>query len=151
MVWILLAALGIPLWMVVGALIVTLRSRRQFKREPGTFAAKLRVTSGEVAGLKSSWPRRPLFARWTHDVLLVHQGLALVRSDAFGVTRATGKLSTGDPDAIRGLGAEPVLLAVVLDNGASVQIAAPADATALSVGPFASDLRYTGEGSPHPA
>jgi hypothetical protein len=41
-VWILLAALGIPLWMVVGALIVT-GPRRQFKREPGTFAAKLRV------------------------------------------------------------------------------------------------------------
>jgi hypothetical protein len=92
-----------------------------------------------------------LFARWTHDVLLVNRGVALVRSDAFGVTRTSGPLTNGDPDAIRGLGTEPVLFTVVLDNGASVQIAAPADATAISVGPFAGDLRYVGEANPHPA
>ena len=52
MVWILLAAIGIPLWMVVGALVATLLSRRRFKRAPGVFPAKLRIVSGDVAGLK---------------------------------------------------------------------------------------------------
>jgi hypothetical protein len=144
MVWILLAALGIPLWIVAGALIATLLSRRQFKRAPGAFPAKLRIVSGDVPGLKDSWPRRPLLARWTHDVLVVQRGLALVRCDVLGVTQATGSLTTGDPDAIRGLGAEPLLLTVVLDHGASVELAAPADAKSPIVGPFAGVLLSAG-------
>jgi hypothetical protein len=39
MIWILLAALGIPLWMIVGALIAALRSRRAFKRAAGVPSA----------------------------------------------------------------------------------------------------------------
>jgi hypothetical protein len=89
-IWVVLAALGIPLWMVAGARIATLRSRREFKRAPDVFAAKLRLVSGEMTGLKASWPRRPLYARWVHDVLLIHRGLALVRSGALGVGQATG-------------------------------------------------------------
>ena len=117
MVWILLAALGIPLWMVAGALIATLSSRRHFKSAPGAFSAKLRIVAGDVPGLKDSWPRRPLLARWTHDVLVIQRGLALVRTDLLGVAQATELLTTGNPDAIHGLGAEPLVLAVVLDNG----------------------------------
>jgi hypothetical protein len=55
---IVLAALGVPLWMVVGALAAGIWSRRSFKRAPGVFPAKLRVTAGEVPGLKTTWPRR---------------------------------------------------------------------------------------------
>ena len=43
MIWVLLAALGVPLWIVVGVLMGALWSRRRFKREPGAFAAKLRL------------------------------------------------------------------------------------------------------------
>ena len=54
MALIVLAALGVPLWMVVGALAAGLWSRRSFKRAPGVFPAKLRVTAGEVPGLETS-------------------------------------------------------------------------------------------------
>jgi hypothetical protein len=37
MVWILLAALGVPVWLVVGVLAAGLWSRRALKRSPGVF------------------------------------------------------------------------------------------------------------------
>jgi hypothetical protein len=118
MALIVLAALGVPLWMVVGALAAGIWSRRSFKRAPGVFPAKLRVTAGEVPGLETSWPRRPVHARWVHDVLLVHRGLA----------RVTGPVRSGEPRSIPGLGSSPIVVALILDSGAEVELAGPSAA-----------------------
>jgi hypothetical protein len=128
MALIVLAALGVPLWMVVGALAAGIWSRRSFKRAPGVFPAKLRVTAGEVPGLETSWPRRPVYARWVHDVLLVHRGLALVRNAALGVAQVTGPVRSGEPRSIPGLGSSPVVVALILDGGAEVELAGPSAA-----------------------
>lgn len=140
MVWILLAALGVPLWLVVGALAAGLWSRRAFKRAPGVFPAKLRVAAGEVAGVKSSWPRGAAYARWVHDVLLVHRGFALARNDAFPVASAAGPLVDGDPDEITHLGSSPVTLVLTLDNGATAELAGPSEDRDAVVGPYAGVL-----------
>ena len=100
---IVLAALGVPLWLVVGALAAGIWSRRSFKHAPGVFPAKVRVTAGEVPGLETSWPRRCVYARWVHDVLLVPRGIALVRNAAFGVAQVTGPVRSGEPRSISGL------------------------------------------------
>ena len=128
MALIVLAALGVPLWMVVGALPAGIWSRRSFKRAPGVFPAKLRVTAGEVPGLETSWPRRRVYARWVHDVLLVHRGLALVRNAALGVAQVTGPVRSGEPRSIPGLGSSPVVVALILDSGAEVELAGPSAA-----------------------
>ena len=125
---IVLAALGVPLWMVVGALAAGIWSRRSFKRAPGVFPAKLRVTAGEVPGLKTSWPRRPVYSRWVHDVLLVHRGIALVRNAALGVAQVTGPVRSGEPRSISGLWSSPVVVALILDSGAKVALAGPSAA-----------------------
>lgn len=136
MIWIVLAALGIPLWMVAGALLATLWSRRRFMRAPGAFAGKLRVVAGEVPGMKRSFPRSRSAVRWVHDVLVVHHGVALARSDAFAVARATGtRVRSGDGE-VRRLGDAPIVVTLVLDNGATVELAGPADAAEVMVGPF---------------
>ena len=83
MIWILLAALGVPLWLVVGALSGALWSRRQFRRAAGVFPCKVRIVSGPEGPGK--WTRSTAHARWIHDVLLVHVGLALVRFRALPV------------------------------------------------------------------
>ncbi len=132
MIWILLAALGIPLWMVVGALAATLISRRAFKRAPGVFPVKLRIVSGEFATLKDSWPRRPGYARWVHDVLLLQHGLALVQTEALPVAEVTSSSSDGSD----GLGDDPLVMILGLDDGSSVELAAPASAGATVSGPF---------------
>ena len=144
MIWIVLAALGIPLWVVAGALVAALWCRREFKRGPETFRARTRIVTGEVAGIKESWSRR-LYARWVHDVVVVHRGLALVRRNELGVARATGPLTMGDPAEIRGLGAHPVVLTLILDSGAAVQLAAAADHRGTMVGPFTAALFVDGD------
>ena len=134
MIWILLAALAIPLWMIAGMLVCTWLSRRAFKRMPGVFPAKLRIVSGKVKHLKGTWPRRLSYVDWVHDVLLVQRGVVLVRTDALPVARATGSIHVSDD--VRRLGEHPLVMMVVLDNGAEVELAARADARDTMVGPF---------------
>jgi hypothetical protein len=140
MVWILLAALGVPVWLVVGALAAGLWSRRGFKRSPGVFRAKLRVAAGEVPGFKSSWPRGPGYARWVHDVLLMHRGLALVRNKELAVAGVNGPLVVGGPEEITRLGPSPVVLALTLDGGATVKLAGPSEDRDAVAGPYAGVL-----------
>ena len=67
-------------------------------------------------------------ARWVHDVLLVHRGLALVRNAALPVARVTGPVRSGEPRSISGLGSSPVVVALTLDSGAAVALAGPSEA-----------------------
>jgi hypothetical protein len=138
MVWILLAALGVPVWLVVGALAAALWSRHAFKRAPGVFPAKLRVVAGKVPGVDASWPRLPLYARWVHDVLLVHHGLALVRISVLPVESVSGPLV--DRPEITRLGASPVVLALTLDGGAHAELAGPSEDRDDVVGPYTGPL-----------
>ena len=134
MIWILLAALGIPLWMVAGMIVGTMLSRRSFKRVPGVFPAKLRTISGEVELLKSTWPRRLSYVLWVHDVLLVQRGIALVRTRALPVARVTGSIHISDE--ISGLGEHPPTMTISLDDGAEIELATRADVGDTMVGPF---------------
>jgi hypothetical protein len=136
MIWALLAILGVPLWLVVGALAGSLWSRRHFRNSPGVFPAKVRLNSGTFDGLSESWPPVAAYARWVHDVLLVNKGLALVRTQPLPVAAAEGRVEQADPQEIKRLGNHPVLLRFRLDNGAIIQLAAPGEARSLACGPF---------------
>ena len=46
MVWALLYVLGVPLWLIAGALLRSFWSRRKFKQAPGVFPYKVRVATG---------------------------------------------------------------------------------------------------------
>src|SRR6266545_4580055 len=131
MIWILLAALGVPLWLVVGALIASLLSRRSFCRAPDVFKSKLRLRRGEVHGLDDSWPRLPGHGRWVHDVLIVHSGLALVRNTVYPVASRTVSFAPSDPTPSR-LGEAPRATQLTLDDGAVIEMAVPREtSTAL--------------------
>ncbi len=130
MALIVLAALGVPLWLVLGALAAGLWSRRTFRRTPGVFTARCRLVG---AGTPSSWPRRKVFARWVHDVLIVHQGVALVRNRALPVAGLVATIITGD---VKGLGAQPAAVRVRLDDGAELEVAAASADRDHLLGPF---------------
>ena len=137
MIWIILAALGIPLWMVLGALTATVVSRRRFRRQPGVFAAKLRGVSGDNGRMPTSWKRRCVYVRWVHDVLLVQHGLALAQTLALPVSGAENAVTVDDPAALKGLGPDALVLRLHLDSGATVELAASATARDTLAGPFA--------------
>ena len=71
MIWAILVVLGVPLWLVVGALGGTLWSRRRFRAQDGVFALALRAPD------EHKWPRLPAYGRVISDVFVVNRGVAL--------------------------------------------------------------------------
>jgi hypothetical protein len=140
MVWILLAAFGVPVWFLVGVAVAGLRSRRAFARSPGVFPAKVRAVAGHVPGVKTSWPWERTYARWVHDVLLVHRGLALARNTALPVASVDGSLVAAAPQDVPALGPSPVVLTLTLDGGAIVDLAGRSQDRDAVVGPYAGAL-----------
>ncbi len=116
-IWILLAALGVPLWLIVGALGGALWSRRQFRHAPGVFPCKIRIVSG--SGGAGKWTRSTAHARWVHDVLLVHVGLALVRFRALPVAGVDAPVSPASDVKLKG--GDVVSAPLRLDDGSVVE------------------------------
>jgi hypothetical protein len=54
--------------------VAVIRNRRQVRATPSVFAYVARTDDG--------WTRRLGYARWVSDVLIIHRGPALVRTDA---------------------------------------------------------------------
>jgi hypothetical protein len=131
MIVVVLAILGVPLWLVLGAIAAGLWSRRSFRRAPGVFAIKARPHQPDRP---QKWPRRATYARWVHDVLIVHQGVGLVRNHALPVAEST--VLTVSPTDVSGLGADPIARLLQLDDGTRLEVAASSrDEQALG-GPF---------------
>jgi hypothetical protein len=79
MIWALLAILGVPIWLILGALGGTLLSRRRFRSQAAVFPIVIR------AARRDSWPRATSYGRLVRDVLVVNRGLALVRTELFPI------------------------------------------------------------------
>jgi hypothetical protein len=132
MIWIVLAALGVPLWLVAGALLGALWNRRRVRRIADTFPCKVRALSGNDGPEK--WGRSTAWGRWVHNVLLVHKGPALARSDALSVRDVQGPVTRRREFKVRG--EDPVSIRLSLDDGSAVEVAAPISSTSLLSGPF---------------
>ena len=136
MLWATLALLGVPMWLVVGGLAVMFWSRSRSKKQDGVFATKMRLESGSAPGVGKKWPPMSSFALWVHDVLMVHKGLGLMNTSPLGVAGSEGSAEDVDPEEVKRLGENPVILRFRLDNRAVLQLAASAEALELAQGPF---------------
>lgn len=139
MIVVLLVALGIPIGLALGALGGALWTRRSFRRSPGVFAVKVRGADLDSA----RWPRRAVYAHWAHDVLIVHQGIALARSRVLPVAGAAELPLAAD---VGGLGDGPVGVRLQLDDGSLVDVAAAGHDRDALVGPIRERLATT---TPH--
>ena len=137
MVAILLAVLGVPLWLVAGMVLGALYSRHRFKQTPGVFRCKVRTITGTVGPLTPTWGRMTAYGRWVHDVLLVNQGLALVRVLPIPVAGVAAGPEKADPAEAKRLGATPMVLTLRVDGGGTVALAAGARDELRMLGPFA--------------
>jgi hypothetical protein len=132
MILAILALLGVPLWLLLGALGASLWNRRQFKRRPGVFQVKLRTRSTE--GEQPRWGRRTSYAVWVHDVLLVQRGPALVTTEAIGVQHLIAGASPSDAHLPHAREARSIT--VRCDDGTVREIAAAARDRDLLSTPF---------------
>ena len=114
MIWAALAMLGVPIWLVVGALGGALFNRHRFKSLPDVIPLLFRE-AGE-----DKWPRRPAYGRYVHNVLIVNQGLALVRTSVH-VVEHVDRLDLGDTTTKHF--DDPIAFVLRLDDGDGYELA----------------------------
>jgi hypothetical protein len=129
----LLAVLGVDLIAIVAFVALVVARRRWLKRQPGEFAGVLRVTSGDLEGLKSKWKRGS--GRWVRDVLVWSKRPFMFRNELAAVDELLAERKARDGEVKR-LGDQPVVIELACD-GATIEVAARAEHRARVAGPFA--------------
>ena len=126
----LLAVLGVDLIVILAVAVLTLGRKRWVKRQPGSFAGAIRVTSGEIDGLGPKWKRG--FGHWVRDVLVWNKAPLLFTNELVAVDRIAEERQANEGEVKR-LGDKPIIIAFVA-NGAEIEIAAKPEQQALVTG-----------------
>jgi len=136
-IWIILAALGVPLWLcAVGILTVMLRNR------------KLRARGGDVrvrrrrAG-KRHWSRG--HGVWVSDVFAFRGSPAAWSESLTWVSMAStrGVADAIEAKKLRRLGGSPVIAVMTAHDGSTLEFAARSEHALDLVGPFAAEVAGT--------
>jgi hypothetical protein len=114
MIWATLAVLGVPIWLVVGALAGAMFSRHHFKAQADVFSLLFREAGEE------KWPRRLAYGRYVHNVLIVNHGLAQIRTSVH-VVEHVDRLDLGET-TFKHIG-DPIAFTIRLDDGDVYELA----------------------------
>jgi hypothetical protein len=114
MIWATLAFLGVPIWLVLGALIGAAYSRHRFKAQPDVVPLLFRAADDD------KWPRRLAYGRYVHNVLIVNHGLAQVRTSVH-VVEQVERLDLGDT-TFKHID-DPIAFTILLDDGSEYELA----------------------------
>jgi hypothetical protein len=128
----LLAVLGVDLIVIVALLAFVLSRKRWVMRQPGAFRGAIRVTSGDIHGLRPKWGRG--YGRWVRDVLVWTKGPFLFRNELVA-SDGLDEQRPARPDEVKRLGDHPVVTRVRAGN-ATVEVAARDDDGELVLGPY---------------
>ena len=109
-----LALLGIPIWLLLGALIGAMYSRHNFKAQPDVVPLMFRAADDDT------WPRGLAYGRYVHNVLIVNHGLAQIRTSVH-VVEQVERLELGDT-TFKHID-DPIAFAVRLDDGSEYELA----------------------------
>lgn len=128
----LLLALGVDLIVVVVLVVALLSRRRWVKGQKGAFKGKIRVVSGEVDGLSTTW--KGGFGRWVAGVLVWTKAPLLFRNDVIAVDRLLAQRQAVDDDGKR-LGKDPVVIQFATDT-ATIEVVAQGEDLVSLQGPW---------------
>ena len=103
----LLAVLGVDLIVLVAVGAIVVGRRRWLKKQAGEFFGAVRVTRGDIHGLKSKWRRGS--GRWVRDVLVWSKGPFLYRDYLMPVDGVTAERKAR-PGEVKRLGDDPVVI-----------------------------------------
>jgi hypothetical protein len=127
----LLALLGVNLIVIVAFVAFVITRKRWVKRQPGAFHGAIRVSDGEIDGLRAKWNRG--YGRWVRDVLVWTKGPFLFRNELVAADGLDGQ-RRAEPDEIKRLD-EPTVVRVKA-GAATVEVAAESDDAELLLGPY---------------
>jgi hypothetical protein len=131
----LLALLGVNLIVVVVLLASVLSRKRWITRQPGSFRGAIRVSGGEVDGLRPKWGRG--YGRWVRDVLVWTKGPFLFRNELVATEGLDQR--TAATDEVKRLGDYPVVAQLAI-GGATVEVAAHDAERELLLGPYGQSI-----------
>jgi hypothetical protein len=130
MIWAILAALGVPLWVCAGAISVLVYRNRSMRKRPGNVPVRVHAPNGRrwVAG----------HGLWVSDVFAFRGSPAAWKEALMQVTSATAREPTADErKPLHRIGDEPVVALLTLAGGSTVAVAVRAGDEAKLLGPFA--------------
>jgi hypothetical protein len=131
----LLAVLGVNLWVILALVAVVLTRKRWVSRQPGAFKGAIRVTEGDVPGLKAKWKRG--YGRWVRDILVWTKTPFLFRNELVLADDLAGQARDAKPGEVRRLGKHPAVVPLAVAGGARIEVAASAEGRERAPGPFA--------------
>jgi hypothetical protein len=129
MIWALLAAVGVPLWLCAAGILTLVLRNRSLRHRPGNIAVRQRQSG------KKRWTRG--HAVWVHDVLAFRGSPAAWREVLIGVRDgSTAPASSEEQKKLRSLGESPVIARFTDDDGAVFEFASGVDHATDLVGPL---------------
>src|SRR4051794_3713320 len=105
----LLAILGVNLIVVAVLLVFVLSRKRWVKRQAGSFRGVIRLSSGELDGLRSKWGHG--YGRWVRDVLVWTKAPFYFRNELVA-TDGLDQQRPAVPDEVKRLGDHPIVVRV---------------------------------------
>ena len=137
MLFALVAVLGVNLIVIVVLLAVVLTRKRWVSHQPGAVKGAIRVTEGDVPGLKAKWKQG--YGRWVREILIWMNTPLLFRNELVLADALAGEARLAKPGEVRRLGKHPAVVPLAVDGGARIEVAASAAGRERLPGPFAED------------
>jgi len=131
MIWIILAALGVPLWLCAVAIVTLVLRNRNLRNRGGDIPVRRRLAE------KTRWGRG--HAVWVHDVF-AYRGSPAAWSEGLTWVATTSTRAVADPTEakkLRKLGDAPSICVMTpVDGGPTIEFATRAEDAAALLGPF---------------
>ena len=112
MVLLLIVLCGAPVFLLCGARLSVLRTRRALSSLPDAFRCKVRPAGASPRTGRARWSRRTCHAVWLHDSLVVVDGIWRARVRPLAVRVAEGAVENAPLGEVSGLGSHVVLMSL---------------------------------------
>ena len=129
MIWAILAALGVPLWLCAIGILLMLRNNRKLRKRPGDIPVRVlrpgkkRWTRGHAIWVSDVFAWRMSPAAWKEDLILV-RGVSVRRA------------SDTERKKLHHFADDPVVASLAPSKGEAVMVAARPESRPTLLGPF---------------
>ena len=130
MIWALLAAVGVPLWLCAAGILTFVLRNRALRRRPGNVPVRVRQPG------KTRWS--PGHGVWIHDVFAFRGAPAAWKEVLVWTTGATARPADDrERKKLHRIGENPVIVTFDAQEGRILEVAARREDQARLLGPFA--------------
>jgi len=143
MIWAVLAALGVPLWLCAMGILMMLFNNRRLRKRYGDIPVRVRPTG------KKRWTRG--HAVWVSDVFAWRGSPAAWNEELLRVSEATPRAADAEErKKLHRLGDDPAIATLTAADGETVEVAAAPEQGSALLGPFAGATQTDVDKTPFP-